>query len=102
MRVERMFVSRSVVEVYSVSSDGKHSMRNLVPMSMIRLVEEWMPVNAWVEELETSEFEADERRRALFGDFEEEEEEGEVEPGPGDEPMPEPSADQSNGQITSP
>jgi hypothetical protein len=51
MRVMRMFIDQSVVEVYSVSSDGKAGIRNRVPMHSIRLTEEAMPLDVFVEEL---------------------------------------------------
>jgi hypothetical protein len=84
MRVVRMFVDRGGVEIYAISSDGKSGMRNLIPMSMVRLVEEAMPINVFVAELEASESAEDDD-----DGFEE------------DEPIPEPSVDQSNGQVTS-
>jgi hypothetical protein len=54
-----MFVDRGGVEVYAVSSDGKNGMRNLIPMSWVRLVEEVMPLEVFVEELAAAESEPD-------------------------------------------
>jgi hypothetical protein len=59
MKVVRMFVDRGGVEVYAVSSDGKNGMRNLIPMSWVRLVEEVMPLEVFVEELAAAESEPD-------------------------------------------
>ena len=70
MKVMRMFVDRGGVEVYSVSSDGKAGMRNLVPMSHVKLIEEAMPLDVFIEELAAAE---------------------EEEPGPEPEPEPEPT-----------
>lgn len=55
VKVIRMFVDRGGVEVYSVSSDGKAAVRNLIPMSWIRLIEEAMPLDVFVEELAAAE-----------------------------------------------
>jgi len=55
MKVMRMFVDRGGVEVYSVSADGRAGMRNLVPMSYIRLIEEAMPLDVFIEELAAAE-----------------------------------------------
>jgi len=55
MKVVRMFVDRGGVEVYSVPDDGKNGMRNLIPMSWVRLVEEVMPLDVFVEELAAAE-----------------------------------------------
>jgi hypothetical protein len=56
VRVERMFLLENLgVEVYSVSLDGKVAMRHFVPMAWIRLVEEVMPLDVFVAELEIAE-----------------------------------------------
>jgi hypothetical protein len=55
MKVMRMFIDRGGVEVYSVSGDGRTGVRNLVPMSMIRLIEEAMPLEVFIEELDAAE-----------------------------------------------
>lgn len=55
MKVFRMFVSRGGVEVYSLSEDGKTGIRDLIPMSQIRLIGEEMPLDVFVEELAISE-----------------------------------------------
>jgi hypothetical protein len=59
MNVMRMFVDRGGVEVYSVASDGKAGMRNLVPMDSVRLIEEAMPLDVFVEEMTAAEDEGD-------------------------------------------
>jgi len=84
MKLVRMFVDSGGVEVYSVSSDGKAGMRNLVPMDSIRLVEEAMPLDVFVEEITAAE---------------EDDEPDDPEPDPGDQPdAPAPVA---NGQAVS-
>ena len=50
-KVVRMFVNDDGVEIYSVSADGRRGMRNLVPMAQIRLIEEAMTLDLFVEEL---------------------------------------------------
>jgi len=80
MKVMRMFVDRGGVEVYSISSDGRSGTRNLIPMGCVRLIEEAMPLDVFIEEVAAAE-----------GDD-------------GDEPEPEP-ADTSpspNGQQVAP
>jgi hypothetical protein len=59
MRVVRMFVDRGGVEVYSVLSDGSKGMRNLIPMNWVRLIEEVMPLDVFVEELAAAESDED-------------------------------------------
>jgi hypothetical protein len=54
-KVIRMFVDRGGVEVYSVSADGKNGMRNLIPMERVRFIEEAMPLDVFVEELDAAE-----------------------------------------------
>jgi hypothetical protein len=53
--VIRMFVGQHGVEIYSVSQDGRNGMRDIVPLSTIRLIQETMPLDIFVEELEYSE-----------------------------------------------
>ena len=79
MKIVRMFVDRGGVEIYSVSGDGKTGMRNLVPMSWIRLTEEAMPLDVFIEELEAAESEEPE---------EPEEPELEPTPAPNGQPVP--------------
>jgi|HubBroStandDraft_6_1064221.scaffolds.fasta_scaffold878644_1 hypothetical protein len=54
LKVVRMFLNHDGVEVYSLSSDGKAGMRNLIPMSRIRFIEEAMSLDVFVEELAVS------------------------------------------------
>jgi hypothetical protein len=60
MRVVRMFVDRGGVEIYSVSADGANGMRNLIPMTQIRLIEEAMPLDVFIDELAAAEDDEDE------------------------------------------
>lgn len=53
MMVVRMFVDRGGVEVYS--HDGRNGMRNLIPMTWVRLIEEVMPLDVFAEELAAAE-----------------------------------------------
>ena len=59
MKVMRMFIDHGGVEVYSVANDGKAGMRNLVPMTSVRLTEEAMPMDVFAEELAAAEEEDD-------------------------------------------
>lgn len=59
MRVVRMFILEDGdVEIYSLSDDGSNGMRNRVPKNRIRLVEEGMPLEVFVEELAAAEAES--------------------------------------------
>jgi hypothetical protein len=101
MRVVRMFVDRGGVEVYSISADGRNGMRNLIPMSMIRLVEEAMPINVFVDELETSEESASDDDDDGF-DEEDEAPNPEPDSAPVPAPAPDPNADSApNGPAAS-
>ena len=55
MKVMRMFVDRGGVEVYSAGDDGKTCMRDLVPMDRVRVVQEAMPLDVFVDELTAAE-----------------------------------------------
>jgi hypothetical protein len=52
--VVRMFADLGGVEIYSLSTDGKSGMRNTIPTSKIRLIEEAMPFDVFKEELEAA------------------------------------------------
>lgn len=54
-KVVRMFVTEDGVMVYAWPSDGKAGMRNLIPNSRIRMVEEVMPPEVFIEELAAAE-----------------------------------------------
>ena len=86
MNVFRMFVSRGGVEIYSLSDDGKKGIRDLIPMSQIRLIGEEMPLDVFVDEFALSEA-------------------GDGDPDPDDAPDPddEPPEEQPspNGQVAS-
>jgi len=89
MNVLRMFVDRGgYFEAYSVSSDGRVYMRDLVPMSQVRLAQQAMPLDIFADEL----------------DLAEEENEGgpNLDPDPGPDPDPDPAQPVApNGQIAS-
>jgi len=55
LKILCMYIVNLGVEIYSVSIDGKHGVRNLIPMQRIRCVEEAMPVEVLVEEIEDAE-----------------------------------------------
>lgn len=55
MTVVRMFVDDRGAEIYSCSKDGKSGMRNQIPGEFIRIVEEYMPPDVFVSELEAAE-----------------------------------------------
>lgn len=54
MRIVRMFDGDAGVEVYSVGGDGT-PMRNRIPSMMIKLVEEAMPIEVFIEEMARAE-----------------------------------------------
>lgn len=54
-KVIRMFADRGGVEIYSVSSDGKNGMRNLIPTDKVRFIEEAMPLDVFGDELYAAE-----------------------------------------------
>jgi len=70
VKVVRMFVDRGGVEIYSATDDGSAGMRNWIPDVQIRLTEEAMPMDVFVEELAAAE--------AGDDDDDEEEEEEEI------------------------
>lgn len=57
MHVVRMFISDVGVEIYSVSEDKKNGIRNFMPMALVRFVEEAMPLEVFINELEEAESE---------------------------------------------
>ena len=93
MNVMRMFVDDVGAEIYSVSADGRSGMRNMLPMSHIRYVEEAMPLEEFVEELTAAE---------NGDDDEPDDPQDDPDPDAPEEPeAPEPPAP-SNGQQTAP
>ena len=50
MKIEFMFVDGDLIEVYS--TDKKIGMRDLIPMAMVRLAEEGMPLDTYEEEID--------------------------------------------------
>lgn len=55
MKIVRMYKIRDAVHVYSVSDDEKVGMRDRVPMQSVRLLEDGMPFDVFVEEMEDDE-----------------------------------------------
>jgi len=55
LKVVRMFVVGGGVRIYSATADGRGGMRNFVPMARVRLTEEAMPLDVFVDELEADE-----------------------------------------------
>ena len=55
LKVIRMFNDHGGVEIYSVTADGKAGTRNFVPMHWVRMTEEAMPIDVFVEELQAAE-----------------------------------------------
>src|ERR1700722_1286897 len=89
MKIVRMFVDRGGVEIYSVSPDGRSGTRNMIPMSQIRIIEEAMPLDVFIEELDAAE-----------NDDDDDPDDPEVEPETAPEPEPEVTpAPVPNGQT---
>lgn len=60
-KVVRMFVDeRGGVEVYSMTDDAQFGVRNIIPAHEIKLIEEGMPIDVFVEELAAAEMDGDE------------------------------------------
>lgn len=57
MRIVRMVIDRGCIAVYSMLEGGKSGMRNLVPMSWVRIVEEALTFSEMVDEIERAELE---------------------------------------------
>lgn len=57
--VMRMFLDGGVVEVYSIADDHKVGMRDVIPIHTVRLVQESMPLDVFVEELIDAEDDGD-------------------------------------------
>ena len=93
MRVVRMFADDGGVEVYS--HDDQHGMRNRIPMAMIRLIEEAMPVELLADEISDAEGDEDEP------DPDEPELDPEEPPSPLSAVPPVPFGAVPNGQATS-
>lgn len=74
MKVVRMFVGEDSVEIYSLSEDGAHGVRNSIPLSAVKLVQEAMPLDVFVSELEDAEAGDEEGVPAEEGDEEVDEE----------------------------
>jgi len=80
-RVIRMFIDSGSVEIYSLSSDGKNGMRNIIPTSKIRLTEEAMQLVVFGEELYAAEF-AGAPVGPLAADSDDDDDDDEPEPDP--------------------
>lgn len=99
MTVVRMFVRRAgagCVEIYSLSADRTTGVRNIIPLSWVRLIEEAMPLPVFIEELEASELGDDEDEDDEFDDEDESDNGGVALNSPS--PSPQPSTP-SNGQT---
>lgn len=59
MTVVRMYVATGGVEIYSSSGDGRSCMRDTVPNGRVRLIQEAMSVQVFIEEIEAAESEND-------------------------------------------
>jgi hypothetical protein len=61
MNVMRMFINNGAVEIYSTSADGAVGTRDTIPMIRVRLAQEAMPLDVFVQELAAAEsgFDAD-------------------------------------------
>lgn len=55
MKIVRMFYTEETVDIYSVSKDGKNGVRNIIPVNRVRIIEEIMPIELFVEELTAAE-----------------------------------------------
>jgi hypothetical protein len=55
MKIVRMFIAEDGVSVYSCAEGGAEGMRNLIPMHTVRFVEEGMPIDIFVDELNLAE-----------------------------------------------
>jgi hypothetical protein len=102
MNIVRMFANEdSSVEVYSVSQDGNTPMRNRIPASCVRLVEEAMPLEVFIEELRAAESDGGDSDGDDDEDtFDEGADSGEPEPG-GDLPASTNAAMSTNGRAVS-
>lgn len=58
MRIRRMFADRGGVEVYAATEDGRACTRDIIPMKRVRIIQEWMDPNIFIEELRAAEYEA--------------------------------------------
>lgn len=84
MKIVRMFKIRDIVNVYSVSNDEKVGMRDRVPMQSVRLLEDGMPFDVFIEEMEDDEeYDPDDDRLVML-----ETEEPDPEPEPNNQPQP--------------
>lgn len=85
--VHRMFLEDDGVEVYSVSKDNKTGMRDTIPTHDVRLVQESMSMDVFIEELEDADDVGDDPNP------------GDPDPDPVPEPLPAPTqAPAASGQ----
>lgn len=54
-QIRRMFIELDGVEVYAVSPDGKHGTRTSIPIARVRLIEEAMSRDVFIDQLEAAE-----------------------------------------------
>jgi hypothetical protein len=90
MKIVSIFINGGFVEIYSATG-SQAGMRDLIPISFLRLSREAMPFDVFVEELLDAELRSDE-------DEEDEEEDEDTEPDLTPPPPPESS---TNGRVTS-
>lgn len=88
MRIVRMYVDDTGVSVYS--HDGKNGMRHFVPIALVRLVEEVMTLDAFVDAIEDEEAPEDDEPDL-----------DEPDDGPGDSETGGPQGPVANGQTAS-
>jgi hypothetical protein len=94
--VIRMFIDLGGVEIYSVSSDSRNGIRNIIPTSKIRFTEEAMSFDVFREELDAAAYAgAPVGPLSTDDDDDEEEEDPNGNPEPEDEEPYDPNA--SNG-----
>jgi hypothetical protein len=80
--IRRMFADDSSIEMYATSPDGRYFIRHLVPIARVRMIEESMSQDVFVDEIAVAEADDD--------DDEEDED---------PEPSPDANAVASNGQA---
>ena len=102
LRIVRMFIVPGGVEVYSVSGDTAAGVRNFMPMALVRITEEAMPIDVFVEELRDAEAGDDDEDENEDDDDEPLDEPDNQRPAPGLAPPLPPSPPASpNGQTSS-
>jgi hypothetical protein len=70
MTIRRMFTDHDGVEVYSAPTQGNVCIRDLIPMARIRLVQEGMSLDVFIDELDDAESDDDEEDEPEYLDEE--------------------------------